>query len=301
MVRLRVTPTLEKQWGVVTRAQLLELGVSVAAIEKQVTRGDLMRVHRGVYALPGVPLRDEGHWLAAVLACGPGAVLSHLSAARLWGMRAPRGDGRPHVTLAAGRARPPGIAVHRTRRISRADVTVERGIRVTTAARTVIDVADITTYDELRTLADHGVRLDAEAIERAQARAPGRHGAPHIARLLGSGIRTRSTLERALRKLVRTTPLPTPEFNAKVLGRERDAVWRARSGSWPRSTATARTPPASHGRTTTRATRRSSPPAGVSCASPTPRSSTSPSSWRRASPRCLGSRSSAGAACAARP
>ena len=84
MVWLRVTPTLDKQWGVVTRAQLVALGFSVAAIEKQVTRGDLVRVHRGVYALPGVPLRDEGYWLAAVLACGPGAVLSHLSAAHLW-------------------------------------------------------------------------------------------------------------------------------------------------------------------------------------------------------------------------
>ena len=75
-------------------------------------------MHRGVYALPGVPLRDEGLWLAAVLACGPGAILSHLSAAHLWGMRAPRGDGRPHVTLVAGRARPPAVVVHRTRRIS---------------------------------------------------------------------------------------------------------------------------------------------------------------------------------------
>lgn len=103
MDRQLVTPTLQKQWGVVSRAQLVGLGVSVAAIDSSVRRGTLVLLHRGVYAVGPAPLRDEGRWVAAVLACGPGAVLSHLSAAHLWGMRAPRRDDRPHVTLGAAR------------------------------------------------------------------------------------------------------------------------------------------------------------------------------------------------------
>ena len=215
-----------------------------------------------------------------MLACGPGAILSHLSAAHLWGMRAPRGDGRPHVTVVAGRARPPGVVVHRTRRISRADITVERGIRVTTPARTVIDVADITTYDELRTLADHGVRLDDARSARAR---PG--GAPNVARLLDSGIRTRSKLERALRRMVRTTGLPSPASTRRSSAASATRCG-ASSDSWSRSTATVRTPRASRARTTTRGTRRWSPPAGASCASPTPRSSASRRSWPHASRLC---------------
>ncbi|MGZ6694915.1 MAG: DUF559 domain-containing protein [Solirubrobacteraceae bacterium] len=156
------------EWGVVARARLIADGVSVAAIDSALRRGELRLVHRGVYAVGPGPLRDEGVWLAAVLACGPGAVLSHTAAARLWGMRTPRGDASLHVTLAAGQARPRGVVVHRTRHLSAADVTIERGIRVTTPARTVIDCAGTLTYQELRVLADHGVRLDAAAIRRAQ-------------------------------------------------------------------------------------------------------------------------------------
>jgi len=84
MDRQSVTPLVRQQRGVVTRAQLVELGVSVAAIDARVRRGALVLLHRGVYAVGPAPLRDEGRWLAAVLACGPGAVLSHLSAARLY-------------------------------------------------------------------------------------------------------------------------------------------------------------------------------------------------------------------------
>ncbi len=219
---------LEGQWGVVTRAQLVAAGVSVGAIESRVRRGTLRRLHAGVYAPPGVPLRDEGVWLAAVLACGPAAVLSHLSAARLWGMRVPRNDRSVHVSVTAGRAQPPGIIVHRTRHLTRADVVVERGIRVTTRPRTIVDCADTLTYEELRALADHGVRMDVAALERARRRAPGRAGAPKLTRLIASDPRTRSKLERAMRTICRTIGAPLPKINEKVLGIERDFVWRAR-------------------------------------------------------------------------
>ena len=227
MDRLSVTNLLDAQWGVVTRAQLVGAGVSEAAVESRVRRGALVRLHAGVYSLPGVPLRDEGVWLAAVLACGPGAVLSHQSAARLWGMRVPWQDKSIHVTLVAGRARPPGIVVHRTRHLTPADVTVHRGIRVTTVARTVVDCAGTLTYPELRALADHGVRLDVQAIQRAHERAPRHPGARNVARLIGSDPRTRSDLERAMRRIARAIGAERPKVNYKVLGIERDFVWPA--------------------------------------------------------------------------
>lgn len=227
MVRKAVTDLAERQWGVVTRAQLVAAGVSLAAIDQRVHRGGLRAVHRGVYAIGPAPLRDEGMWLAATLACGPGAVLSHLSAARLWGMRVPYGDRSVHVTLVRGRARPPGVTVHRTRHLTRADVVVERGIRVTARARTVVDCADTLTHAELRALADHGVRMDPDAIRRAQARTPGRRGAPSVRRLIASDVRTRSVLERAFRRICREIDADQPKRNEKVLGVERDFVWRA--------------------------------------------------------------------------
>lgn len=220
-----VRQLVNEQWGVVTRAQLVAAGVSEAAVEKQVTRGTLRRLHRGVYAVGSAPLRDEGVWLAAVLACGPHAALSHTTAERLWGMRTPRDDTALHVTLTASRARPPGLVLHRPRYLTRADVTVQRGVRVTTPARTVIDCAGTLTYRQLRTLADDGVRLDANAIRRAQERAPKHPGAGNVARLLGDEVHTRSALERAFRRLCRAAALPMPLFNVKVLGKERDAVW----------------------------------------------------------------------------
>ena len=212
-------------WGVATRDALVSAGVSEAAVDSALRRGHLRLLHRGVYAVGHAPLRDEGRWLAAVLACGPGAVLSHTTAARLWGMWTPRGDAVLHVTLVAGRARPPGITVHRTRHLTGADVTVERGIRVTTPARVIVDCAGTLSYPDLRALADHGVRLDADAIRRAQQRAPKHPGAVNVCRLLGDEVRTRTELERALRRICRTAALPMPLFNAKVLGKERDAVW----------------------------------------------------------------------------
>ncbi|MEP6952917.1 MAG: DUF559 domain-containing protein [Solirubrobacteraceae bacterium] len=218
----------ETQSGVITRAQLLQHGVSEAAIDGRLRRGALRRIHAGVYALGHAALRDEGLWLAAVLASGPSAVLSHFSAAFLWRMRVPSSAGSAvHVTVTGERRGGPGLVAHRTRRIGAADVTVQRGITVTTPARTVIDCADLLTYRELRALADHGVRLDALALRHAQQRAPGRRGAPKVTRLLGGEVRTRSVLERALRRLCRDAKIPPPLFNEPVLGHERDAVWRA--------------------------------------------------------------------------
>jgi very-short-patch-repair endonuclease len=218
---------VEAQHGLVTRAQLRALGLSTAAINSRVRRGALRPLHRGVYALGHTALRDEGVWLAAVRACGPRAVLSHRSAARLWRFSSvPAGPG-VDVTVPSTHVERPGIVGHRAS-LSRADVTVERGVPVTTPARTLVDLADVVPFAALRTIADHGVRLDAPAVRRAQARAPNRHGRGSVARLLGDDgaeLRTRSALERRLRRVAREAGLPSPRVNVRVEGHERDFVW----------------------------------------------------------------------------
>jgi very-short-patch-repair endonuclease len=230
MHRQAATPLVElaeAQHGVVSRAQLLALGLSKGAIDSRVRRGALRRLHLGVYALGHAALRAEGRWLAAVLACGEGATLSHTSAARLWRLSSVPADPAVHVTIGRGHRERPGIRAHRSP-TTRADVTVERGVPVTTPARTLVDLADVVPYETLRAIADHGVRLDARAVRRAQARAPNRRGRGALARLLGDDgaeLRTRSALERRLRRLARDSGLPAPRVNHRVEGRERDFAW----------------------------------------------------------------------------
>ncbi len=218
----------EAQHGVVTRAQLLALGLSAAGVDSRVRRGALRLLHHRVYALAHLALRPEGRALAAVLACGQGSVLSHGSAARLWGMSSVPAEAAMHVTAPDRRCRRPGIVAHRTQ-LTRADVTVERAVPVTTPARTLVDLATVLSYPALRAIADHGVRLDAGAVRRAAARAPSRRGRVALARLLGDdgGLRTRSGLERRMGSLARDAGLPTPLVNHRVLGRERDFAWPA--------------------------------------------------------------------------
>ena len=135
-----------RQYGVVTRGQLIELGLGPAAIGHGVRRGALHVVHRGVYAVGHRVLRREGHWLAAVLAAGPDAVLSHRSAAALWGIGDTR---RARVEVIVPRVcRRPGIDARRAA-LSPDEVTVECGIRVTTPARTLLDLAEVLRPQQL--------------------------------------------------------------------------------------------------------------------------------------------------------
>jgi very-short-patch-repair endonuclease len=206
----QVVKLAEAQHGLVTHAQLLALG--------------MRPLHRGVYALGHTALREEGRWLAAVFACGEGAVVSHTSAARLWSMSSVPADPAVHVTVQGGDRRRPGIVVHRNA-LTRADVTVVRGVPTTAKARTLVDLAAIVPYATLRRIADHGVRLDAGALRRAAARSNGRRGRGNLARLLGDGARTRSGPERLMRQLSHRAGLARPHVNHRVLGHERDFAW----------------------------------------------------------------------------
>src|SRR4051794_24166826 len=136
----RVWALARRQHDVLTHAQLLELGFTAHAINHRLRKGRLHRVHRGVYAVGRPQLTREGEWMAAVLSCGPGAVLSHASAAALWGIR--NREGRQiEVSVPASRA--PcrrGIRVHRRAALIADDVTKHHAILVTSPVCTLIDV-----------------------------------------------------------------------------------------------------------------------------------------------------------------
>jgi hypothetical protein len=111
-VAREIWAVVRRQHGVIARRQLLEFGLGAEAIKSRIATGRLHPVHRGVYAVGRPGLTREGLWMAAVLACGPGAVLSHGSAAALWGIRRP--VARIDVTVPAHVTRSrPGISVHR--------------------------------------------------------------------------------------------------------------------------------------------------------------------------------------------
>src|SRR5947208_1562785 len=120
----------KRQHGVIAAAQLYSLGFSESQVRSRAQAGWLHALHRGVYAVGHTSLTQEGVWIAAVLACGPGAALSHAHAAGLWSLR-PGPEGGPiDVTLPtrAGRRRRPGIRVHRPRLIHADEITTRRGI-----------------------------------------------------------------------------------------------------------------------------------------------------------------------------
>jgi predicted transcriptional regulator of viral defense system len=150
-IEIEVQELAARQHGVVARRQLTALGLGEDAIDHRLASGRLVRLHRGVYALGHAELRREGRALAVVLTAGPGAVLSHRSAAAHWGLR-PWGGSFVELT-APGRAgirRRPGRFVHRSASLSPAEATIERGVPVTTVPRTLLDLAAVVPAHHLR-------------------------------------------------------------------------------------------------------------------------------------------------------
>jgi very-short-patch-repair endonuclease len=212
------------QYGVVGRAQLLHAGLTSREIERRTEAGRLIALHRGVYAVGHRVLKVEGRWMAAVLAAGDGAVLSHRTAAALWDL-CPVPHGAIHVTVPGdgGRKRRPGINLHRSTTLTPDDVTVHHGIPATTATRTIVDLA--------RTLKDR--RLE-ELVDRADF-----HGLVDFADLGAANSAslkavldnyrpapTRSELEEAFLRLCDDHGFPRPETNIPVEGYTVDFVWR---------------------------------------------------------------------------
>jgi Transcriptional regulator, AbiEi antitoxin len=213
----------ERQHGVVAFRQLTALGLSKRSIEYRIEIGRLHRVHRGVYAVGRPSLSRKGIWMAAVLALGPGAVLSLRSAAALWGLRQ---DGwKTDITVPAQKRDRRFVRVHRAK-LHPDEITRVDGIPVTTVARTLLDLAPVLDEDQLLKTIEESERrqlFDLRAVEAVLTRARHRSGTPALRTVLAEyrdPPPTRSDLERDFLALLRTTDLPEPHVNVRVEGFE---------------------------------------------------------------------------------
>lgn len=220
----------EGQYGVVCLTQLRRLELSPSAVRSRVSTGRLHRLHRGVYAVGRPTVTHQGRWMAAVLACGPGAVLSHRSALELWGV-AKMSRRRPSVTVPGVRRTREKIDVHRSATLTPDDLTAVDAIPCTTLARTLLDFAEIARPKELARAVEDAERIrifDGHAVERVLSRANGRRGATKLRTALDNWTEpafTRSEAERMMLALIARAGLPTPNANAFVAGHEVDLHW----------------------------------------------------------------------------
>jgi very-short-patch-repair endonuclease len=218
----------ERQHGVVATWQLRRLGFTQDDIDYRVRIGRLHRIHRGVYAVGYRKLTPKGHRMAAVLAYGPDAVLSHQTAAAQWEIGYP--SAKFHVTTPTSRRSRPKIRAHRAV-LPPEDLAVKDGIPVTSVARTILDLAATLNHDRLTRLleeADRKELIDLRALERAIARRPRAAGVPRLKAVLATyraPADTRSKLERDFRKLLTKAGLPEPQFNVVVAGLTVDVYW----------------------------------------------------------------------------
>jgi very-short-patch-repair endonuclease len=220
-----------RQHGVVALRQLLELGLTRAAVEGRVRRKRLLPLHRGVYAVGHRALTRDGRLTAAVYACGAGALLSHRSAGARHGLLSWSGAD-VDVTVPRWRTPREGIALHRTRSIEPDDRTFVAGIPSTGIARTLLDLAEVLSEQRLAKAVHEAEVLrvfDLTRLEAALARVPGRSGRHRLRRVLAAYAPEprllRSEAERRLRALCSRHDLPMPQFNVNLLGYEVDAYW----------------------------------------------------------------------------
>ena len=220
--------------------QLLELGLTAGAIRKRAATGRLHRVYRGVYSLVPAELLDrEARWMAAVLACGPGAVLSHRSAASLLELR-PTDRARIDVTVPARSARDrPGIDLHRSTTLRPADVTRAQNIPCTTVARTQLDIAEVIHRRGVERAFDQAEILevfDLRALEEQLERSPHRRGAPVVRAVLAEhyvgSTPTWSEFEERFLAFIGATGLPQPEVNHWIVLSDGGPAIRA-DFAWP--------------------------------------------------------------------
>jgi very-short-patch-repair endonuclease len=215
----------DRQQGVVAHRQMIALGYTRHAIQDRIDAGRLYVVHRGVYAVRRRKLTPRGRWMAAVLACGPDAVLSHRDAVALHGLRRSGSRAAIHVT-APGRSKRPrqGIVVHNVRHLYPEDRTILDGIPVTSVHRALLDYAETASPHELRWAFESYDRqdlLDMRKLDAVIARNPGRHGIKPLLALTaayrGPAPETRSNNERRLLAALREAGVPEPSVNVAVV------------------------------------------------------------------------------------
>jgi very-short-patch-repair endonuclease len=203
-------------------------------VSDRASAGWLHRLHRGVYAVGHRRVTREGRWLAAVLACGDGAVLSHQAAGELWGLRRRRKERSIDVTIpqASGRGRRSGIAIHRALSLRPEEHTLHCRIPVTSAARTLLDLATFLPRRQLERATDEAERLrlctegDLEELVHLHF---GRPGAGALRTLLeehrAGSTATRNDFEERFLALCCNRHLPQPEVNVPLLDYVVDFLW----------------------------------------------------------------------------
>jgi very-short-patch-repair endonuclease len=219
---------VDRQHGVIARRQLLELGMSASAIDHRIAGARLHRVFRGVYAVGRPQLSVVGRWMAAVLACGPNAVLSHLSAGALWGIGKPAGLVHVSVPLSE-RHSVRGLRVHR-RRLRENDIARHLGIPVTGIVLTLVDLATTLSRDALEAAISEADKLDLIDPETLRLKLEEHRGRPGVAILRRTLDRhsfrpTDSWLERRFLPLVRRAGLPLPQTRRHKNGTRVDFYW----------------------------------------------------------------------------
>jgi hypothetical protein len=224
-IERKIAALAKRQRGYVTRPQLLKLGLSRKAIYYRIRIGRLIPVYAGVYAVGHLPTLPQDRAVAALLACGEGAVLSHSTAATAWGIFK-RWEMPFEVAVPAMRRRT-GIIVHRTM-LERRDVRTQIGLRVTSAARTLFDVAPRFRDKGLRrAVADQrrAGHLHLHQLADVLDRSPHHPSTRRLRPLLDvpRGGPTRSPLEDKFLAFCERHGLPEPGVNVWVAGREVDA------------------------------------------------------------------------------
>lgn len=233
--------------GILSTAELRACGLTRGAITTRRARGLLHQIHTGVWAVGHPSPSPEGLLLAAVKACGPGAVLSHRAAAQLWGFLDPA-DRLPEVMVTGpGTRMVPGLVVHRTTVLEPRDTLRHRGIPVTTPARTLLDLAAVAPTRELRQAvrrAQGRRRVAIPQLIEAIDRLGPRRGSRRLAKVIATGAApTNTVLEDIVLDLLLGAGIAHPNVNRPLViaGRrvvpdfrwpERRLVVEADGGAW---------------------------------------------------------------------
>jgi very-short-patch-repair endonuclease len=220
----------DRQHAVVAHDQLRRLDIGTGAIRARLLRGSLYIRYLGVYSVGRRLLDQRGEWMAAVLACGEDALLSHWDAAAAHRLLKKLRAGI-HVIGRRSRHQRPGIIVHRPRSIHPDDRAISDGIPVTSVARTLVDLAAVASQRVVERAFDEAERLgmlDLEALTAIYRRSRGRRGLPVIRRLLAAhapAAGTDSELEVVFQKICQEQRFPRPLTNVEVAGFIVDAYW----------------------------------------------------------------------------
>jgi very-short-patch-repair endonuclease len=239
---LKILELARVQHGVVSRQQLIRAGLSASLINHFVVELRLVPLFPGVYGAGHDVVSPRGWWTAALLSAGPGSALSHTSAAAVWNLISPRSRcevvrgsyrrqaGAENKTrFSTDRSR---LLIHRSRCLPGWDIAVREGFRVTSVARTILDLARSMSEGRLRSLLVEAERLrifDGESLREVSSRGSGWAGAPKLRSILAEWDPaldvTRSVFEEKFLSFCRSRGLPLPAVNVVVEGFEVDCLW----------------------------------------------------------------------------